>query len=60
MYNPLRVLRQLGYDQRSVQISGDVSYSNVLVAVNKFVAKGKMEILAWAERIFCRGWDARV
>lgn len=36
-----------------VRTSSDVSNSSSLVAENKFVAKGKMEILVGVKRVFC-------
>lgn len=59
MYNPQRVLRQLGYDRGTVRANGDVSHLNALVAENKFVGEGGMEILNGADRHFARGWAGK-
>lgn len=60
VYNTQSVLCQLGCDLGTVWTSGHVSYSNALLVENKFVAGGRMEILAGAERIFCSVWAVKV
>lgn len=54
VYNPQRVLRQLGYGQGRIQTSGDVSYFSYSDG-KKFEFRGRMEILVGAERIFSSG-----
>lgn len=39
IYNPLRVLRQLRYDQGTVRSNNDMAYSSVQVAENKFAGR---------------------
>lgn len=52
LYNPQRKLHQLGYDQRVVRSTGDMSYSRALVRKNKFLAYSSMQILAGKKRLF--------
>lgn len=49
-----RVLGQPGYDQGPIRSNGDVSYSNMLVAVDLWL-KGKQRFLMRTEKIFFPG-----
>lgn len=53
VYNPQKVLRQLGDNQGVVRSVGDMSYSSALVAENKFVSKSRVEFLLRAHWLFC-------
>lgn len=52
-YNPQGVLRQ--YDQGTVLITGDMSYSYELVVENMSVGAIRLQILVEVERLFCPG-----
>lgn len=56
-YNPQRVLRQLGYEQGTIGISGDATCSSALNTKNMSVGEGRHQILMEAERYSARGWD---
>lgn len=45
-YNPQRVMRQLGYDQSAIQISGATGYSDSSLVESQFVGDGKMLIIS--------------
>lgn len=40
-YNPQRVMRQLGYDQSAIQVSGETGCSNSSLVESQFVGDGK-------------------
>lgn len=52
VYNRQRVLKQSGYNQGSVSIRSDTSFSNASIAKNLFNREGTSEI-PHLERIFC-------
>lgn len=44
-YNPQHVMRQLGYDQLTIQITGDMDSSDILTVESQFVGEGKEHIV---------------
>lgn len=57
VYIPHRVLRQFGFNQRTVQSIGDVSNSSVLVVEDMFVGTGRLQVVAGVKRLFCPGLE---
>lgn len=53
VYNPQRLLRQMGYNHAVVLISRELATSSALVAEARFV-EGRYQILTGRERMFCQ------
>lgn len=51
-YNPQRVMRQLGYDQSAVQISGGTGYSDSSLVESQFVGDGKSLVISKFKTVF--------
>lgn len=51
-YNPQRVMRQLGYDQSAIQISGETGYSDSSLVESQFVGDGKTLIISKFKTVF--------
>lgn len=55
-YNPQRVMRQLGYDQSAIQISGEMGCSSSTTAEAQFIGQGKTHVSKfkktfWPDRV---------
>lgn len=44
-YNPKRVMRQLGYDQSTIQISGEMGCSDSMTIESQFVVMARCTLL---------------
>lgn len=53
LYNPHRIMRQLGYYQGVARIFGDLATFSVLVAEKKLVGEGALPDLSRGIRILC-------
>lgn len=56
-YNPQRVMRQLGYDQSAIQLSGEMGCSGSATAEAQFTGQGKTHIISKFKRTF---WPDRM
>lgn len=44
-YNPQRVMRQLGYDQLTVMVTGEMGYSNLLIGYAQFIGRQRIDCI---------------
>lgn len=51
-YNPQQVMRQLGYDQSAIQITGGMGCSDFLTAESQFVGQDKEHIVSKFHTIY--------
>lgn len=56
-YNPQRVMRQLGYDQSAIQLSGEMGCSSSATTEAQFIGQGKTRTISKFKRTF---WPDRV
>lgn len=56
-YKPQRVMRLLGYDQFTIQITGEMGCSNSITAESQFIGKGNEQIIPKFQNFF--GWTVR-
>lgn len=51
-YNPQRVMRQLGYDQSAIQITGERGYSSLMTTESQFTAMGGCTLFPSLRKLF--------
>lgn len=56
-YNPQRVMRQLGYDQPAIQITGKMGCSGSTTAESQLIGQGRMHIVSMFKKTF---WPDRI
>lgn len=51
-YNPQRVIRQLGYDQSAIRITGEMGCSGSMTAEAQFIGQGRTHKVSKFKKIF--------